>query len=92
MRIEPKLEITPVADARESQRREIPRDSPASEATVVSISTAGARAAEAKGPDKGMTARLERIKAMIDSDSYPVDLDKLAERIADDEILRSRRS
>jgi len=34
-------------------------------------------------------ARLQEIRALIDKGEYPVDLDVLARRIVDDELLRS---
>jgi anti-sigma28 factor (negative regulator of flagellin synthesis) len=93
MRIDSKLDITPIT----TEGREAPERTPAkaesSVATVVSLSPAGARAAAAAGrAQSGQTTRLEKIKAMIDAGDYPVDLDKLAERIADDELVRTRRS
>lgn len=36
-----------------------------------------------------ITTRLQTIKAMIAAGDYPIDLDQLAERIVDDEFLRS---
>jgi len=36
--------------------------------------------------------RLQTIRAMLDSGTYPVDLDVLASRMVDDDVLRARRS
>ncbi|MEJ7601879.1 MAG: flagellar biosynthesis anti-sigma factor FlgM [Kofleriaceae bacterium] len=35
-----------------------------------------------------MSARLDKIRAMLDTGTYPIDLDQLASRIVDDEWLR----
>jgi len=90
MRIDPKVSTPPVTtETRETQAR--PTGKPAvsaasSEASVVQLSAAGTAAAEPKKND--ITTRLQTIKAMIDAGDYPVDLNKLAERIVDDEFLR----
>lgn len=86
MRIDPKVTTPPVtSETRETPAR--PTAKPAgSEASVVQLSAAGAAAAEPKKHD--ITTRLQTIKAMIDAGDYPVDLDRLAERIVDDEFLR----
>ena len=63
-------------------------------ASVVKLSSAGtaasAEAAPAAAPTT--TSRLQTIRAMLDKGDYPVDLDALASRIVDDELVRSGRS
>jgi anti-sigma28 factor (negative regulator of flagellin synthesis) len=56
-------------------------------ASVVKLSSAGAAlTTEAVSPRT--TARLERIRALLDAGEYPIDLDQLATRIVDDDVLR----
>ena len=62
-----------------------------SQAAVVTLSSAGA-AVQAGAPDELMSARLEQIRLLIERGDYPIDLDKLAARIADDELARSQGS
>jgi anti-sigma28 factor (negative regulator of flagellin synthesis) len=59
-----------------------------SAASVVTLSSA-ASAASADAPSATITARLDRIRAMLDAGDYPVDLDQLAARIVDDDLLRA---
>jgi anti-sigma28 factor (negative regulator of flagellin synthesis) len=89
MRIDPKL-LTPIIE------RPTPEPAPAvrpggneSQAAVVTLSSAGAAVA-AGAPDELMSARLEQIRTLIERGEYPIDLDKLATRIADDEVLRAQ--
>lgn len=55
-------------------------------ATVVKLSEAATASAESADT----TARVAHIRALIRAGAYPVDLDALASRIVDDEVLRSR--
>jgi anti-sigma28 factor (negative regulator of flagellin synthesis) len=56
-------------------------------ASVVKLSSAGAAlAAEPSSPRT--TARIERIRALLDAGEYPIDLDQLATRIVADDVLR----
>ncbi len=41
-------------------------------------------------PPPGIASRIQRIRALLDRGEYLVDLDTLAARIVDDEILRSK--
>jgi anti-sigma28 factor (negative regulator of flagellin synthesis) len=89
MRIDPKL-LTPIIE------RPTPEPAAAvrpggneTQAAVVTLSSAGAAVA-AGAPDELMSARLEQIRLLIDRGEYPIDLDKLASRIADDELLRAQ--
>ncbi len=93
MRIDPKPSVQPVS----TEPRETPRaagQAPgAAAATVVALSAAGSAAANATSePHSGMTARLDKIRKLIAENRYPIDLDKLADRITDDELMRTRRT
>lgn len=57
-------------------------------ASVVNLSSAGA-AASAEATSPTVTSRLETIRAMLDKGEYPVDLDRLASRIVDDDFMRA---
>ncbi len=95
MRIDPKLNVTPITtETRETPAKTAsPARPPGTEAAVVALSPEGSRAVDAASTrQKELSQRLEKIKAAIDRGQYPVDLDKLAERIAEDEVMRSRRS
>lgn len=88
MRIDPKVTTQAVtSESKDTPTRARPRSSTGAQAAVVKLTAAGAAIAETKSHD--ITTRLETIKAMIDAGDYPVDLDKLAERIVDDEVVRS---
>jgi anti-sigma28 factor (negative regulator of flagellin synthesis) len=88
MRIDPKVITTPVAtETRETPTRARPRSNTGGRASVVTLTAAGAALTEPARPS--ITTRLATIKAMVDAGDYPVDLDKLAERIIDDDMLRS---
>jgi len=96
MRIDPKVATSPIT-------RE-PREAPASAgrtgdakltgaSSVVKLSIAGAAASAGAAPSgPTTTARLQTIRAMLDKGDYPVDLDQLASRIVDDELVRAGRS
>jgi len=96
MRIDPKVATPPIArDTRESPS---PGAAKASEtddrsASVVKLSSAGAAAsADPSAASATTTTRLQTIRAMLDKGEYPVDLDLLASRIVDDDVLRAGRS
>ena len=68
---------------------------PSSPAAVVTLSSAatGASAAKTTGeikdmPDPKVLARIAQIRQQLQNGSYPIDLDVLATRIADDEVAR----
>jgi anti-sigma28 factor (negative regulator of flagellin synthesis) len=95
MRIDPNA-VTPTI-ARET------RDSPSAStkastadqggASVVKLSSAGAAASvDPAVASPTTTTRLQTIRAMLDKGHYPVDLDMLASRIVDDDVLRAGRS
>ncbi|HEX3765040.1 MAG TPA: hypothetical protein VHW23_40370 [Kofleriaceae bacterium] len=81
-------------DAREAPSSAARTDSaPAAGASVVKLSAAGLSAsAEAGAAGPTTTSRLQTIRAALDKGDYPVDLDRLATRIVDDDVLRAGRS
>jgi flagellar biosynthesis anti-sigma factor FlgM len=85
--------IAPVSsnEPRAAKSDQAPAAAPA--ASVVQLSSAGATAA-ASGTSAtssaGLTQRLSTIKAQLGSGQYAVDLDRLANRIVDDESIRGR--
>jgi anti-sigma28 factor (negative regulator of flagellin synthesis) len=95
MRIDPKVATPPIArEPRESSSPSL-RATTADEggASVVKLSSAGAAAsAEPAVAAPTTTTRLQTIRAMLDKGDYPVDLDLLAARIVDDDVLRAGRS
>jgi anti-sigma28 factor (negative regulator of flagellin synthesis) len=95
MRIDPKV-VTP-SITRET--RDPPNASSSGKAgepqgaSVVKLSSAGtAASAETGSAAPTTTTRLQTIRAMLDKGDYPVDLDLLASRIVDDDVLRAGRS
>jgi anti-sigma28 factor (negative regulator of flagellin synthesis) len=89
MRIDPK-QLTPILERPTTEPTAHVRPGPPdSQAAVVTLSSAGA-AVQAGAPDELMSARLEQIRLLIDRGEYPIDLDKLAARIADDELGRAQ--
>ncbi len=92
MRIDPKVVISPVTrDARETPAAKT-SDASSSGASVVKLSAAGMTASAEAAASPTTTSRLQTIRAMLDKGDYPVDLDMLASRIVDDEVLRVGRS
>lgn len=92
MRIDPKVVISPVTrDARESTSTVKSGDT-ATGASIVKLSAAGMTASAEAAASPTTTSRLQTIRAMLDKGDYPVDLDLLASRIVDDEMLRVGRS
>jgi anti-sigma28 factor (negative regulator of flagellin synthesis) len=91
MRIDSKVAISPVTrDAREPSAA--PSGQAASSASVVKLSAAGAAVSAESAASPTTTTRLQTIRAMLDKGDYPVDLDLLASRIVDDDLLRAGRS
>jgi flagellar biosynthesis anti-sigma factor FlgM len=91
MRIDPKV-VVPISVG--DQREQAPSSAKAPTTTnsaVVDISSAGtSAAAQAAGEtfDPKVTARIAQIKSELQAGAYPIDLQKLASRIVDDEVLR----
>jgi anti-sigma28 factor (negative regulator of flagellin synthesis) len=95
MRIDPKVATPPIArDPRESPSASSKAgETSGGSASVVKLSSAGAAAsAEPTTAGSTTTTRLQTIRAMLDKGEYPVDLDLLAARIVDDDLLRAGRS
>jgi anti-sigma28 factor (negative regulator of flagellin synthesis) len=92
MRIDPKVAISPVTrDAREAPAAKT-ADAAGSDASVVKLSAAGLTASAEAAASPTTTSRLQTIRAQLDKGNYPVDLDMLASRIVDDEVIRVGRS
>jgi anti-sigma28 factor (negative regulator of flagellin synthesis) len=94
MRIDPEVVTPPVArNAREPQACATkPGDAASTSASVVKLSTAGTAVSVDGAATATTPARLQAIRAMLDRGDYPVDLDVLASRIVDDELIRAGRS
>lgn len=89
MRIDPKLLTPPITDRPSLEPASALRPGGQDHAAaVVTLSSAGA-AVQANGATEVMSPRLEQIQLQIDRGDYPIDLDKLAARIADDELART---
>jgi flagellar biosynthesis anti-sigma factor FlgM len=93
MRIESKVVGAVVADSRESKPTTPPvTTTPSSKqpvSTVVSLSQAAkASASDDAEVDPINRTRLDEIRAAIKQDKYPIDLDKLASKIIEDDKLR----
>jgi flagellar biosynthesis anti-sigma factor FlgM len=95
MRIDPKVVTPPVTRDAQSASTPAAKSSDAgSSASVVKLSAAAAgvaSTADTTGAAPTTTSRLQTIRAMLDKGNYPVDLDLLASRIVDDEVLRAGR-
>jgi flagellar biosynthesis anti-sigma factor FlgM len=93
MRIETQVGVVPVAaDSREGKPASTsPKQDPAS---VVTLSAAGASASTAQDGEvsPANAARIAHIREAIRTGHYPIDLDKLASRIVDDDIARGTAS
>ena len=95
MRIDPKVTVSPITSDTKSATQAKTPESPATAsgpagASVVSLSSA-AVAVPSHAASQSITARLEKIRALLDAGEYPMDLDALASRIVDDEIVRAGR-
>jgi flagellar biosynthesis anti-sigma factor FlgM len=88
MRIDPKL-VTPIGPRDPRDQKATSKASTGSEpAAVVSLSSASATAAE--HVSGSVAERIAKIRSAIEAGSYPIDLDALASRIVDDEVVRGR--
>lgn len=100
MRIDPNVVASPSLETQKTQQsaKVTAPVAPVAASAVVSLSPAATSAssttatAKTAGAQPTVTARLEKIRALLDAGEYPVDLDLLASRIVDDDSLRSRRS
>lgn len=92
MRIESQVGVVPVvADSREGKPASAPKSDPAS---VVTLSAAGASASQSADTEisAANAARIAHIREAIRTGQYPIDLDKLASRIVDDDVVRGTAS
>jgi anti-sigma28 factor (negative regulator of flagellin synthesis) len=99
MRIDSKVGVVVVADSREAKPTSSPTTVKAPEKSnldsVVVLSAAGTSASQptpATDPesiDPRNRTRLDEIRVAIKHDRYPIDLDKLASKMVDDEFVRS---
>ncbi len=86
MRIDPTA-LTAIHEPRTREASSGPRPA-GDQASVVSLGAA-ANASQAGGLDPAITARIGRIRELLASGEYQVNLDQLAERILDDDAARA---
>ena len=86
MRIEPKV-VTPVAQETRDPKPAADKPTPAA---VVKLSAAGTSAASQTETHAASASRIAEIRAAVRRGAYPIDLDKLAAKIIDDEVVRGR--
>jgi len=87
MRIDPKVVVPiSVGESREQAPAAAAKPAQPESSTIVDISQAAQAACESSDPK--VTQRIAEIKGMLQAGAYPVDLQKLASRIVDDELLR----
>jgi anti-sigma28 factor (negative regulator of flagellin synthesis) len=95
MRIEPKVGVVVVADSREAKTTTPPAVKSPEKSnleSVVKLSAAGTSASRPADPeeiDPQNRTRLDEIRVAIKHDRYPIDLDKLASKMLDDEFVRN---
>jgi anti-sigma28 factor (negative regulator of flagellin synthesis) len=90
MRIDPKTTVTPVEmKTVKAVSSPVSEGSDKDPAAVVSLSRAGAAAAEVKSTDA--SEKVARLRAMIEKGDYHVDLDLLATRIVEDDLAGGMR-
>ncbi|HET9989242.1 MAG TPA: flagellar biosynthesis anti-sigma factor FlgM [Kofleriaceae bacterium] len=94
MRIESKVVGAVVADSRETKPAVSPPTTQSSKqpvSTVVSLSHAAqANSTDYEDINPINRTRLDEIRNAINHDRYPIDLDKLASKIVEDDKLRGR--
>jgi flagellar biosynthesis anti-sigma factor FlgM len=92
MRIDPKVVVPiSVGEQREQAPTSTAKSSTTTSSAVVDISSAGTSAAAQAASETGdpkVTARIAQIKTELQAGAYPIDLERLASRIVDDEVLR----
>jgi flagellar biosynthesis anti-sigma factor FlgM len=76
-----------------AQQAPSPAAAAQSPAAVVTLSSAGTASASQTGqvkdmPDPKVLARVAQIRQQLMNGSYPIDLDVLASKIAEDEVVR----
>jgi flagellar biosynthesis anti-sigma factor FlgM len=87
MRIDPNVVVSPT-QLDTTKPRASGTTPPAKGGDVVQLSAA---ATATQGTQPTNSERLERIRALIDAGEYAVNLEQLASRIVDDEVLRTRK-
>lgn len=90
MRIDPTA-ITSLGEARARGTSPAPVKDEAKDDASAVVSLGVAARTEAAPLDAAVSARIDRVKALLAQGNYPVDLDKLASRITDDEFARGGR-
>ncbi len=89
MRIDPKV-VVPIS-AQEPRDAQTPR-ARGTDADVVKLSPAATSAASSTGEvdkaDPEVTAKIAKIRSLLETGAYPIDLNQLASRILDDEKAR----
>jgi flagellar biosynthesis anti-sigma factor FlgM len=95
MRIDSQPTIAPVTNdpkksGQPAAQGSAPPAATGSPAAVVTLSSAGTSATSGMRdlPDPKVQARIATIRQQLQDGSYPIDLDELASRIADDDIVR----
>jgi flagellar biosynthesis anti-sigma factor FlgM len=90
MRIDPNLTVVPLGSESQKPQPKLATGTmpPAHGASVVALSTAGAAVAAAPDLEAAQTAKIEKLRTAVETGTYKVDLETLASRIVDDEVLR----
>lgn len=86
MRIDPKTTVVPPVAPKTVRDTPVPPEREGSSAAVVELSSAGTAMVSAKEPDAA--AKVARLRELISKGEYRVDLDELAARLCEDEIMR----
>lgn len=91
MRIDPKVVVSPTqleTTKPGAERRSSSASPSAGASSVVELSSA---ARSMRTAEPSTSERLGKIRALLDAGEYAVDLDQLASRIVDDEVMRTRK-
>jgi flagellar biosynthesis anti-sigma factor FlgM len=95
MRVDPKV-ISPVTVEDKPRAAAKGSESPPAAAhggaAIVALSHAASRVESHHGTPAAVTAKIERIRELIARGEYAVDLDVLATRVVDDDILRTEKT
>ena len=87
MRIDPNLYVAPVTQETAAKPQPSKGSGRSAGASVVALSSAGA--AVVADPDHSPPSpRVDKLKMMVDAGTYHVDMEALAFRIVDDEVVR----
>ena len=89
MRIDPNVAVTPITQEPHSASAKATERRPGVEAAaIVALSRPAVSTSPSEETSPAMSARLDKIRALLDAGEYPIDLDQLATHIVDDEWLR----